>query len=359
MFLLVSGPVFPQQPNFQPLAANRHRRPFFLFFLFLHHFGADGRQRPHRHFVRQGRVVQDRQDDRWGQSSQLLLHPLEGLIVVLLILHQAAQPSRQLPRTQQLRSPVVDQFQIYLPLGQILLQRLITAVLIMPDHHAAIGPGEQQDMVAVVQFGSMLSCLHTLDQTVRRSVGLRFSLALLGLLLRFGQHILFVFFLVLIFKVDQIPLYRILFLANWFIIPVYELDPCKNRSNGNHLVCLFALIHCRSASQQIIQCRFHRGKGSLRHRRVSRLFQAIGAERTFIKADQGIPSGVSAYCGQPCHRRNGGQGNCRFPRDHTARFRLSVIFSKLLPVFAPPSRQRRTFQNGSAAHFERNTIHSF
>ena len=104
MFLLVSGPVFPQQPNFQPLAANRHRRPFFLFFLFLHHFGADGRQRPHRHFVRQGRVVQDRQDDRRGQSSQLLLHPLEGLIIVLLILHQAAQPRRQLPRAQQLRN---------------------------------------------------------------------------------------------------------------------------------------------------------------------------------------------------------------------------------------------------------------
>ena len=33
-------------------------------------------------------------------------------------------------------------------------------------------------------------------------------------------QVIIIFFVVLIFKVDQIPLYRILFQANWFIIPV-------------------------------------------------------------------------------------------------------------------------------------------
>ena len=53
----------------------------------------------------------------------------------------------------------------------------------------------------------------------------------------------------------------------------------------------FPLVHGRRTGQQILQRGFDGSKGFLGHGGVGCLFEAVGAEGVFVKADQGIAAG--------------------------------------------------------------------
>ena len=133
---------------------------------------------------------------------------------------------------------------------------------------------------------------------------------------------------------------RIVLLWNLAVKPVDKFHPRKDRG----------------ILQKIIQRSLHDAESRFRDRCVGCFFLVIGAERRLVKADQRVPSAVSADNSQALYRRGSRHGDRRFAGDQAQRRRPFFRRRELLSVGPPPCADLFRLQDRLTIDPERNPV---